>query len=413
MWCSCCWKASWRTLLSVSRTTSEHKASEIVSAMAVRARCKGTLIASARRTRCTGHGQGAAGSTHGEREAYLEKREAYLREANLGGARERPIWGRVHCAVVSGGDVQGAGSREQGGDVPSRGVAATRVIVGPAAEALGAPGVADGPAPLAPIVDGPGSGDTRPAEETDAPVGPPAEAAVFARLAAGRGDDEIPAPPAPLLWAPGMPGIFLQLTHLQLSVHAICAWKHSQYFLRQPDFLQWQPLLWRIASPVPSAPALIFGRKACGLRSSVCAIAFLRFSSFSGLLWHPWQLHAKQYWPDAKHSQYSLRHRLLRQLHALFFGAPPRFGLPMSPSGGENIGAWAGERQVAATQHTVVRKGSSEEPGSYTIGCSKQCDSRRERGVVWRFAAALYNPTDHSSDSRTVAIHATVLLDFS
>ena len=92
-----------------------------------------------------------------------------------------------------------------------------------------------------------------------------------------------------------MPGRFLQSLHLQFSLQGICAWKHSQYFLRQPDFLQWHPRLCFIASPVASDPALIFGRKACGLRSRVCAIAFLRFSSFSGLLWQPWQLHAKQY----------------------------------------------------------------------------------------------------------------------
>ena len=34
------------------------------------------------------------------------------------------------------------------------------------------------------------------------------------------------------------------------------AWKHSQYFFRQPLFLQLQPLLWRAAGPVASAAAL-------------------------------------------------------------------------------------------------------------------------------------------------------------
>ena len=33
------------------------------------------------------------------------------------------------------------------------------------------------------------------------------------------------------------------------------AWKHSQYFFRQPLFLQLQPLLWRAAGPVASAAA--------------------------------------------------------------------------------------------------------------------------------------------------------------
>ena len=62
--------------------------------------------------------------------------------------------------------------------------------------------------------------------------------------------------------APGMPTRLRQSTHLHCSVHGMEAWKHSQYFLRQPDFLQWQPLLCRIASASPAC--LIFGRKACG-----------------------------------------------------------------------------------------------------------------------------------------------------
>ena len=33
------------------------------------------------------------------------------------------------------------------------------------------------------------------------------------------------------------------------------AWKHSQYFFRQPLFLQLHPLLWRAAGPVASAAA--------------------------------------------------------------------------------------------------------------------------------------------------------------
>ena len=45
-------------------------------------------------------------------------------------------------------------------------------------------------------------------------------------------------------------------------------WKHSQYFLRQWLFLQWQPLLWRPSSPdaaLACAWWLIFGRNADGL----------------------------------------------------------------------------------------------------------------------------------------------------
>ena len=39
----------------------------------------------------------------------------------------------------------------------------------------------------------------------------------------------------------GPPSTFLQKVHLQFSEQTMPAWKHSQYFLRQPDFLQAQP----------------------------------------------------------------------------------------------------------------------------------------------------------------------------
>lgn len=38
------------------------------------------------------------------------------------------------------------------------------------------------------------------------------------------------------------PGKFLQLVHRHLSEQTIPSWKHSQYFFKQLDFLQWQPL---------------------------------------------------------------------------------------------------------------------------------------------------------------------------
>lgn len=81
-------------------------------------------------------------------------------------------------------------------------------------------------------------------------------------------------------------------------------WKHSQYFFRQLDFLQWQPLLCRTAgAPPPAAPRCaecvvvfaIFGRKAVGLRSRVASMAMRRTSSHAGLLQHPMQLHPSQY----------------------------------------------------------------------------------------------------------------------
>ena len=53
-----------------------------------------------------------------------------------------------------------------------------------------------------------------------------------------------------LPWSPwnraclsSLPSKFLQSMHLQFSEQRMLAWKHSQYFLRHPDFLQWHPLL--------------------------------------------------------------------------------------------------------------------------------------------------------------------------
>lgn len=40
-----------------------------------------------------------------------------------------------------------------------------------------------------------------------------------------------------------LPSKFLQSMHLQFSEQRTLAWKHSQYFLRHPDFLQLHPLL--------------------------------------------------------------------------------------------------------------------------------------------------------------------------
>ena len=54
---------------------------------------------------------------------------------------------------------------------------------------------------------------------------------------------------------PGRTSKFLQSMHLQLSEQKMEAWKHSQYFFRQPLFLQLQPLLWRAAGPCASAAA--------------------------------------------------------------------------------------------------------------------------------------------------------------
>mmetsp|Transcript_18500 Transcript_18500/g.33141 ORF Transcript_18500/g.33141 Transcript_18500/m.33141 type:complete len:216 (-) Transcript_18500:379-1026(-) len=65
---------------------------------------------------------------------------------------------------------------------------------------------------------------------------------------------------------------FLQPTHLQVGAQGTPAWKHSQYFLRQADFLQLQPLMCLLA---PLSIFLFFPRKnALASLSSVMITAF-------------------------------------------------------------------------------------------------------------------------------------------
>lgn len=88
------------------------------------------------------------------------------------------------------------------------------------------------------------------------------------------------------------PGKFLQLLHLHRSEQVIPSWKHSQYFLRQFDFLQWHPLWWSATSAAAAwsvdddttfvaAKDNIFDRNALGFLSTVEMTANLRVFSFS------------------------------------------------------------------------------------------------------------------------------------
>lgn len=93
-----------------------------------------------------------------------------------------------------------------------------------------------------------------------APGPPPPPADESARLAAVRGR-LAPAGEALLNMAASLAASrFLQSEQRHVAEQMIPAWKHSQYFLRQPLFLQWQP---RTCLPCES-PCPIFGRKACG-----------------------------------------------------------------------------------------------------------------------------------------------------
>lgn len=111
---------------------------------------------------------------------------------------------------------------------------------------------------------------------------------------------------------------FLQPSHLQLSPHFIPAWKHSQYFFRQLDFLQWQPFEWCSTS--------IFGMNARGFLSINDSIALFLYCSYISVLWHPTQLQvSSQVRPSLKQSQYSLRHLVFLQLHVVLLA--PVLGL--------------------------------------------------------------------------------------
>mmetsp|Transcript_18867 Transcript_18867/g.71408 ORF Transcript_18867/g.71408 Transcript_18867/m.71408 type:complete len:227 (-) Transcript_18867:384-1064(-) len=115
--------------------------------------------------------------------------------------------------------------------------------------------------------------------------------------------------------------MFLQSMQLQRSPHAAWAWKHSQYFFRQPLFRHLQPRLWRmpgrdVASAVRASEPANLASKAVGFRSRMLWMAFCRSASCSLLLWHIWQLQdATQICLAAKQTQYNLRHLERLQLH--------------------------------------------------------------------------------------------------
>jgi len=84
---------------------------------------------------------------------------------------------------------------------------------------------------------------------------------------------------------------------LQFAPQKIFAWKHSQYFFKQWLFLQWQPLLCSTSSAFfleSASKLLIFGLKACGLRSNVAWTAARREASLSLLFSHTLQLQPLQ-----------------------------------------------------------------------------------------------------------------------
>ena len=63
------------------------------------------------------------------------------------------------------------------------------------------------------------------------------------RLLGGGEGVDLPAASSSTALLSTLPSKFLQSVHLQFSEHSIFAWKHSQYFFKQLDLRQWQPLL--------------------------------------------------------------------------------------------------------------------------------------------------------------------------
>lgn len=81
--------------------------------------------------------------------------------------------------------------------------------------------------------------------------------------------------------------LFLHYSHLQFTPHFSPAWKHSQYFFKQFDFLQWHPFACCSSS--------IFGLNASGFLSINVSIALFLSSSQLLRLWHPTQLQPSQF----------------------------------------------------------------------------------------------------------------------
>lgn len=147
---------------------------------------------------------------------------------------------------------------------------------------------------------------------------------------------------------------FLQPSHLQSSEHANPCSKHSQYFFKQPDFVQLQPLkcllgsamsisfwllvyystilLWAMVSSSDKQLSLrqlraFFDLNANGFLTSICSMAFKRLTSaLELLLQHEHRQCSEQYRLFLKHSQYSFKHPEFVQLHNLGYSSSAVWG---------------------------------------------------------------------------------------
>ena len=115
-------------------------------------------------------------------------------------------------------------------------------------------------------------------------------------------------------------GWFLHPSHRQRSEHLTPDWKHSQYFLMQPLFLQLHPLVWTLPSVSSDLLAelpdtySILGLKASGFLAR-CSLMACSRAFDPVLLPQFWQLQSRQPTPYLKQSQYSFKHLECLQLH--------------------------------------------------------------------------------------------------
>ena len=187
--------------------------------------------------------------------------------------------------------------------------AAARAPAGPIAP-VGAPAPAPGPAAIRFVGElgtEPAPGNTPGAAANAAgkppvpaadglatPARPAAAASRRARLVGELGAESVPwaSPYCMICSRSTFPETFLQSMQPQRLEHSMPAWKHSQYFFRQYDLRQLQPLACLVIglSVGSATSAATLGRNAFALRSSTARMAAVRRSSVAARFRQSWQL---------------------------------------------------------------------------------------------------------------------------
>mmetsp|Transcript_3504 Transcript_3504/g.7701 ORF Transcript_3504/g.7701 Transcript_3504/m.7701 type:complete len:246 (-) Transcript_3504:81-818(-) len=125
---------------------------------------------------------------------------------------------------------------------------------------------------------------------------------------------------------------FKQAWHLQLVPQKAAPVKHSQYFFKHADFLQWHPVIWPTTPTPLETSAATLGLKASGFLSTMLFMAWSRSARLDSILEQSLQLQLSlQNSVRRKQSQYIFRHRLFLQLQVVkgAFSAPEPGVTPM------------------------------------------------------------------------------------